>query len=528
MTTQKFNLVTDPWIKVIENQSYDEKLVSLRTLFEHAQDYRQLAGEIPTQDLAVLRMLLAILETVYDDDERMEISRWQDMYRAGHFTDSVQQYLQDHADSFDFFGEHPFCQVTEDEFNSLVPANKKIHGAEGPGQVGVKQINRTISESGHTPDIFSPKSDQFKNDVSFDELARWIITYQNISGANDKTKVKTDGSPASGWLYRLYPLYIQGDNLFETLMLNLVLSPEAKQKPVWEYGSVTDYVDRLEKLTPPDNLAELYTNWSRLLHIDWSTGKPIIFSAKLPTFETVDIPLEPMTIWKQDDDGNVTPAVAGTSTLAQPMWTKYNQIVDPTDDKVREPGVIKWLRSLYQHGGIPAEKVITLKTADLVFDRSKASNMSSQMPEGEHIDDFSIQAGVLFDEKWQSMIGSLVSTTLQVVMAYGQFISGLGRVRYAGDVPTTKTFAKNKTDIFYKTIDKPFTKWLESLSKTDDLAIKEHEWKEILRRYAEEALQDMEQASSLRDQRGFEQDGKAINIYTLANGLRYKLKRELQ
>ena len=43
MSERHFNLVTEPWIKVIDDQN-QEQTVSLETLFSNAGHYRQLAG----------------------------------------------------------------------------------------------------------------------------------------------------------------------------------------------------------------------------------------------------------------------------------------------------------------------------------------------------------------------------------------------------------------------------------------------------------------------------------------------------
>lgn len=59
-----FNLVTNPWIKVLK-KDYTESEVSLSELFSNSEDYLQLAGDMKSQDLAILRLLLAILLSVY-------------------------------------------------------------------------------------------------------------------------------------------------------------------------------------------------------------------------------------------------------------------------------------------------------------------------------------------------------------------------------------------------------------------------------------------------------------------------------
>lgn len=60
----EFDLLTEPWIRVrLKDNTVQE--VSLTEALVSAQDYVDLAGEMPTQDAAVLRLLLAVLFTVF-------------------------------------------------------------------------------------------------------------------------------------------------------------------------------------------------------------------------------------------------------------------------------------------------------------------------------------------------------------------------------------------------------------------------------------------------------------------------------
>lgn len=242
MSKQSFNLVIDPWIKVIEKETNQEKLVSLTEFFQEAQNYRQLAGEMRSQDLAILRFLLAILTTVYSrfdandepyewldvDKETLQVSQsvdddeydqsdlqetWHQLFQAGHFSEIVIRYLNQHQKQFDLFGSQPFYQVTADQYDLLVPTKKKV--ASGSGTVSIKQMNRLISESNNTPSLFTPKSEDEKNKIALDELTRWLITYQNFTGVTDKTKIETDEkfSTPAGWLYKLNP-WLQRDSQF--------------------------------------------------------------------------------------------------------------------------------------------------------------------------------------------------------------------------------------------------------------------------------------------------------------------------
>ena len=274
---QSFNLVTDPWIKVLDSDTNSEKLVSLKELFRNAGSYRQLAGEMHAQDLAILRLLEAILITVYsrvDADNQiydwvvlnktMQVQTyenpaglklvktlsktWKKLYELGNFTDAIFEYLDKNITFFDFFGQRPFYQVTAEQYDSFVEDKKKIKN--GSGTVDLMQMNRLISQSGNSIAIFAPKSSTWKNKLSLDELIRWLITYQNFTGVTDKTKVraKENHSNSRGWLYTLNPIFVKGNNLFQTLMLNLVLfnpsMPEyVPQQPVWEENLI-EYVKK--------------------------------------------------------------------------------------------------------------------------------------------------------------------------------------------------------------------------------------------------------------------------------------------
>ena len=65
MSKMKFNLVEDPWIKVLDKKTTEIKKLTLIEVFTNTSRYSRLSGEMCSQDLAVMRFLLAILTTVY-------------------------------------------------------------------------------------------------------------------------------------------------------------------------------------------------------------------------------------------------------------------------------------------------------------------------------------------------------------------------------------------------------------------------------------------------------------------------------
>lgn len=60
----EFNLLREPWIRVMTDDCGIEE-ISLIEALTRAHEFRALAGELPTQDYAILRLLLAVLHTIF-------------------------------------------------------------------------------------------------------------------------------------------------------------------------------------------------------------------------------------------------------------------------------------------------------------------------------------------------------------------------------------------------------------------------------------------------------------------------------
>ena len=105
----------------------------------HAQEYMDLAGEMPTQDAAMLRLLLAVLFTVFSrvdemgepeplEDERTTL--WSAGERAVASWDvsrkqPIRDYLEQWKDRFWLFHpERPFWQVPEAKIGTEYSAAK--------------------------------------------------------------------------------------------------------------------------------------------------------------------------------------------------------------------------------------------------------------------------------------------------------------------------------------------------------------------------------------------------------------------
>ena len=208
-----FNLIDEGWISVVTDYKGTTRLVGLKEFFENAHNYIGRAGDMPTQDFALMRFLLAILHTVFSrydakgesyemveldqrmrqveevDDEDAEeyedalLETWQDLWKAGKFPQIVCDYLEAWRDSFYLFDDqYPFYQLTKEQ---MTP--DKISKTQ-PSEILGKNMNRTISESGNKVAIFSPRyaSKGNKDQLTLQEAVRWLITYQSYTGLSDK------------------------------------------------------------------------------------------------------------------------------------------------------------------------------------------------------------------------------------------------------------------------------------------------------------------------------------------------------
>ena len=105
MSEIEFNLLDEPWIRVMTEDCTSQEISLTQALWE-GHHYRRLAGELPTQDVAILRLLLAVLHTVFyrmdldGEDNLIEtpgqaVQRWQMLWKAGQFPqEPIRKYLE--------------------------------------------------------------------------------------------------------------------------------------------------------------------------------------------------------------------------------------------------------------------------------------------------------------------------------------------------------------------------------------------------------------------------------------------------
>ena len=562
----RFNLLDEPWIRVLVQETGEMEEVSLRALFAHAHEYKRLAGEMETQNFALLRLLLAVLQTVFSrfdadgepysvlslderyrpvnepDEDETEIyldemnATWHALWEREKFPPIVEEYLGKWHDRFFLLDDkYPFYQVTKEDVKA-----EKLNKSK-PTKISGKNINRLISESDNKIAIFSPKyeSNANKEKLSFSELARWLVMFQGYMGLYDKvTFGREKYKPSKGWLFNLGGIYLQGETLWESLLLNLfLLHPEmqyqgAIQRPCWEETPK----ERLKKLLSSDNdphdLASLYTNWCRAIFLDPQIKEkdPIAIGVvKLPKIKNENAFLEPMTLWRWNKEQKkkivFTPKKHREN---QALWRSFGLLTLP--DEVSDltggtlpnhtPGVLKQYSFTHPHLRETNISIVAISMQD-------NGNAASWLPTDEIVDELRINNVVLADIKekgWIPRINEAVLDTRRMVeRAYFGFLSQILKIRN----DSSSAWRSKYIEQVYQHIDAPFREWLRAIHPDDSKDEHISHWKEQAQQLILEEAKSVIKTATIRDYRGIEEDGKIINIATAYRDLRYRLKQYL-
>lgn len=530
----KYNLLDEKWIPVVLDEKGRIEKVSILDVFKNASDYLALGGDTETQKFAILRFLLSIPQTVYSrfgmngdsyeffevDEKFMQINdvededsedykfelgtTWTNLWQERNYSKILFDYLERWRDRFYLFDDkYPFYQVTAD-----VVAEDRINKAS-PTTISGKTMNRVISESGNKIALFSPKNELKNNKeiLSEDEIARWLITFQGYVGTSDKVMFGKEKYTASkGWIYDIGGIYLEGDNLFETLMLNTILGNRdnfyfKKQKPCWEYSG-QEVIDRYMVKNDPDNISELYTTWSRAIYInpETDTEKPFEMQVvKVPDIDHRDMFLEPMTVYRENKQGPNKDSFTPRKHISnQSMWRSFGNIflMGSSDDNIKIPGIINWFSEISEILG--KDKIITINAVSMEDD----GNATSWMPVGEIYDRLDIHDIIITDDKndgWNKIVNDLVEETkFAVSVIYRNLLSDISDIRkYKG----TAFIDENINELYY-IIDHPFRDWISSINERSSKEEKVFEWRKTVKSIILKSAEEIALKSGSREYKG--------------------------
>ena len=495
--TASFNLLDEPWIRVTRlNGAPDE--VSLLALFREATDIAGIHGEIASQDVAVLRLLLAISHRTMDGPEDLDV--WKDYWDApGSLGRDAADYLERYRDRFDLRDpERPFFQVAG------------IHAASGK----TSGLESLIVDVPNGNPFFTTRIAEGLESIDWAEAARWLVHVHAFDPSGIRTGAVGDpqvkggkGYPIGpGWTGQIGTVTVVGENLERTLLLNTVVCEEldglndvdpASDLAPWERGVDGPAGSHDPKPTGP---VFCYTWQTRrmLLHGDDDGVTGLFLGNGDKATPQNRFLVEPMTAWRYSEPQSKklkAPVYMprklptdrafwrGLSTLVAQLSPKIKVKGAGEVTRYRSPGVVSFYQDLMYHEIVPTKGLIPLHAAGIEYGAQEAVVT-------ELVDDvLSLPAGLLDpeNERLLAVVRGAMEETEQVAAALRSLAANLDRAR--GGSPDTASAAREHTGTaFYQVIDERFPRWLASLDE-EDLDRAHARWRERLR---SEALRQQE------------------------------------
>lgn len=463
MKEVEFNLLDEPWVRVL-CPDCTVREVSLTDALLHAHEYKSLAGELPTQDVAVLRLLLAVLHTVFSrvdvqgenapisagTEPDLALDRWESLWRLQHFpVQPITTYLEKWHERFWLFHpERPFWQVPQAKIGTAYSAAK---------------LNGEISESGNKLRMFTAYSGTGKSELSYAQAARWLLYVNGFDDTSAKPKGKGLPSTGAGWLGKLGLILAQGDTLFETLMLNLVLLKDGEQPwqpplPCWELEHARS-TERTE-IPQPDNPAALLTLQSRRLLLNREgenvTGYTLLGG---DFFERENAFCEQMTVWRAAQASKNAPVVylPKRHDPAKQFWREFPSVF-LQESGGRCPGVVWWIEELIH----PKNAILDRKTL-IRFQITGVGYGDKDFFVTDTFSDSLTFHTALLDElgrRWRQKITDEIDRCGKLAQAVGNLAKNLDIAATDPDHAGKKNSAKAAQEQFYFRLDQPFRRWL--------------------------------------------------------------------
>ena len=486
MKDREFNLLWEKWIWVRKNDNNREKW-SLLDVFERAHEVKEISGELSTQDIVILRLLLAVLYSIFPrkdiEGNQREIRtyddvfrRWEELWNARQFPfEMIKEYLLQHEDRFWLFHpKYPFYQAV-------------IHGKSTEYFSG--KLIGELSESTNKVRLFPLRSGEKKKYIDFDEAARWLLHVNAFDDTSGKPTIsKTFPSAGAGWLGQLGLVYIQGVNLFETLVLNFVLcddqgtifkDPLSEKKAFWEKEEITSR-ERVE-IPLPESQKELLTLQSRRLELKREGDKVIgykLLGGDLISKESAFI--EQMTLWRKDEKEPIF--LPKRHRIDKQVWRDFAFFMASAETADRNPGVVSWIK-LLKKKKMYTRKIVKLCVTGIQYG-DKDFFVEDVIDDTLHVNSSIFEDDL--DENWLFLIANMITKTDNAVYCLGYLATDIATAE--GDSGRSKD--KRKKEIReitrekgYQQLDMPFREWLLSIdAERDSFTTKENEWNKTAKR----------------------------------------------
>ncbi|NRQ32966.1 type I-E CRISPR-associated protein Cse1/CasA [Nonomuraea sp. NN258] len=498
-TAASFDLTRQPWLPVQRRDGSEDEL-SLREVFAQADNVRRLVGDVPTQEFALLRLLLAILHDAVDGPA--ELADWQELWDDGLPIERITNYLDEHRDRFDLLHpSQPFYQTPE------------LRTAKGE----VNALDRIVADVPNGLPFFTMRG-RGANRLTFPEAARWLVHAHAFDTSGIKTGVLDDPRVKGGraypqgvaWAGNLGGVFAEGETLRQTLLLNLIAfdtdnlrTKPDQDRPAWRRPpDKPGETNVLELSRRPAGVRDLYTWQSRRVRLfhDGQAVTGVILTYGDPLTPGNKHQHEPMTAWRRSPVQEKKLGLAQVylpreHDVSRSAWRGLGALVAgrvagaeqrAEAARIVRPRILDWVARLTVEGDLPTGYLIR---AHLI-----GARYGTQQSVIDEIVDDSVAIPVVLLHGRDQPLGmaaiDAVSDAESAVTTLGDLAADLARA--GGDeAESRKEMARHRG---FAMLDGAFRTWLAAIRPEDDAKERRAAWQreahEIISRLGNELLRE--------------------------------------
>ncbi len=471
-----FNLITEPWVAVRTSDGTVSEL-SLHDVFHHAGDYQGLAGEIPTQEAATLRLLQAILmrATAKRRSEDDAIRQWGQWWRDQALPlDDIDVYLDHYSPRFNLCDdEAPFMQVAD------------LHTKTG----STSGLVKIIAEVPPGSKFFTTRDGAGIESLSLAEATRWLVHAHafDISGiksgavGDDRVKGGKGYPIGTGITGNMGLVVAEGASLLQTLLLNLVLQTDPRDDiPVWERDPQDAGEDWEHPV--PGGPADLFTWQSRRIRLVEQDGR--ITDVLLCNGDKVEwgylLGNDPMTGWRyskpQSKKAGHDIYMPRTHETGRAIWRGLEPLLTraPTKEWIR-PDVLNWLARARQAEYLDPDQMIRVRTIGMEYG-PQSSVVTSVID-----DALPASIAVLGEDSLATLAVNAAQTAQDVAICLANLASDLARA--GGTDPEADR--PHAWETAFAVIDPVYRDWFSHIDSSTDIDAATSVWQQRLRQVIE-------------------------------------------
>lgn len=531
-----YNLLDEPWIPVLLTDGSVEA-VGIRGAFERSTQIVDLACELPTQNAAVLRLLLAICYRVIP---LPDMQAYVDLASGDLPVDRLLDRCEEWRDRFYLFGgAHPFLQAP-----TLHTAKNEVSGLE-----------KIIADVPNGSQFFTTRNGAALERISPAEAALWLLHAMAYDPSGIRSGAVGDDSAKGGKGYPIGPSWagqvgmviLRGETLDETLALNLVPpdSGELQGPPPWKTPCVWEDKDALTAVRrdysddpAPIAISRILTWPSRRIRLvgDRSgvTGVVLAQGDKLAPQEMQRY--EPMGLWRYSDpQSKKLKQNTYMPRLYQPGRALWRSV----------PGMLPTVGSVKAYDGSKVAQFLNSATLEFMTHLSLVNRGAmgrlrieavgvTYGPQNATIEDIyhdEVTLSVTLLSSGRPELGRLVddsvSKTEEVSGIVANLASNLARAAGASGDGAGDGDRERARERFYGAVDGPYRAWLAALDGGSDIEAARELWDDTLRRIATSVARELVEATPDKAYVGRKDRGAYINTGIAENYFGAALRKAL-